>query len=134
MTTRDLGDLPRAQPPKTWKQFGDLQAILTSDLNMHHITATFVTRLLTPAQKELCAKICQDLHQRTLDDPTFMSKVITGDETWVDEYDPDTKQQSSQWKSTTSPRPKARQVHSATRSMFIVFCDIRGVVHRDFVP
>jgi hypothetical protein len=34
-----------------------------------------------------------------------------------------------------SPRPKkARQSHSATKSTLIVFFDIRGIVHREFVP
>ena len=74
-----------------------------SDLNMHRIAAKFVPRLLNLDQKEPCAKICQDLHQRALDDRTFMSRVITGDKTWVYGYDPETKQQSSQWKSLTSP-------------------------------
>ena len=35
-----------------------------------------------------------------------MSKVITGNEGWVYGYDPETKQQSSQWKSRVSPRQK----------------------------
>ena len=44
-----------------------------SDLNMHRIAAKFMPRLLILDQKEPCAKIGQDLHQRALDDPTFMS-------------------------------------------------------------
>ncbi|XP_041379455.1 protein GVQW3-like [Gigantopelta aegis] len=67
--------------------YGTVQAILTSDLNMHHIAAKFVPRLLTPDQKELRAEVCQDLHQRSLDDPTFMLRVITGHETWLYGYD-----------------------------------------------
>jgi len=69
-----------------------------------------------------------------VDDPSFMSRVITGDESWVYGYDPETKQQSSQWKSPGSPRPKkARQSRSTTKSM-LVFFDIRGIVHHEFVP
>ena len=46
--------------------------------------------------------------------------VITGDESWVYGYDPETKRQSSQCKSPTSPRPKkARQVKSNLKSMII---------------
>jgi hypothetical protein len=33
-----------------------------------------------------------------------------------------------------SPRPKARQIRSATKSMLIVFFDIRGIVHLEFAP
>ena len=44
------------------------------------------------------------------------------------------KQQSSQWKSPGSPRPKkARQSRSPTKSMLTVFFNIRGIVHHKFV-
>jgi hypothetical protein len=50
-------------------------------------------------------------------------------------YDPETKQQSSQWKSPNSLRPKkVCQVRSNVKSMLIVFFDIQGIVHKEFVP
>jgi len=105
--------------------YGTVQTILMCDFNMQHVAAKFVPRLLTPEQKEHHVAICQELRQRALDDPSFMSRVITGDESWVYGYDPETKQESSQWKIPGSPRPKeARQSHSATKSMLIVFFDI----------
>jgi len=112
-----------------------VQTIFTCDLNMYRIAAKFVPRPLTPEQKEHHVAICQELRQRAMDDPSFMSRVIIGDESWVYGYDPETKQQSSQWKSPGSPRlKKARQSRSATKSMLIVFFDIRGIVHHEFVP
>jgi hypothetical protein len=36
----------------------------------------------------------------------FLDRIITIDETWFHYYDPETKQQSSQWKHIDSPRPK----------------------------
>jgi hypothetical protein len=59
---------------------------------MQHIAANFVPSLLTPEQKEHHVAICQELHQRALDDPSIMSRVITGDESLVYSYDPETKQ------------------------------------------
>lgn len=115
--------------------FGSVQSILTSSLGMHRVAAKFVPRLLTHDQKQFRIEICQDLLQQSHADPTFLSRLITGDETWVYGYDPETKQQSSQWKRPSSPRPrKARQVRSATKSMMIVFFDIKGIVHREFLP
>jgi len=39
--------------------------------------------------------------------PAFLGNFITGDETWVYGYDPETRvQSSSQWKSPSSPRAK----------------------------
>jgi hypothetical protein len=56
-----------------------------------------------------------------------LSRVITDDESWIYSYDPETKQQSSQWKSPNSPRPKkARQVKSIVKCMLIIFFDIKG--------
>jgi hypothetical protein len=44
----------------------------------------------------------------------------------------ETKQQSSQWNSPNSPRPKkALQVRSNVKSMLIVFFDIQGTVHKE---
>ena len=61
--------------------------------------------------------------------------VITGDESWVYDYDLETKQQFMQWKTPSSLRPKkARQVRSNIKSMLIIFLDIRGIVHTEFVP
>jgi len=72
--------------------YGTVQTILMCDLNIHRVAAKFVPRLLTPEQKEHHVAICQELHQCALDDPSFMSRVITGDKSWVYRYDPETKQ------------------------------------------
>ena len=66
---------------------------------------------------------------------TFWACVITGDETWVYQYDPETKRQSAQWKTASSPRPKKfRQSKSRVKTMLLTFFDIRGIVHYEFVP
>jgi len=63
-----------------------------------------------------------------------MGQIITGDGTWVYGYDPETKRQSSQWKSADSPRPKkARQVWSKVKVMLIAFFDMEGIVHYEYV-
>jgi len=72
--------------------YGTVQTILTCDLNMHRVAAKFMPRLLTPKQKEHRVTICQELRQCALDNPSFMSRVITGDESWVYGFDPKTKQ------------------------------------------
>jgi hypothetical protein len=60
--------------------------------------------------------------------------VITGDESWIYGYDPETKQQSSQWKSPNSlGTKKVRQMKSNVESMLIIFSDIKGIVRNKFV-
>jgi len=64
-----------------------------------------------------------------------MGQIITGDETWVYGYDPETKRQPSQWKSAESPGPKkARQVRSKVKVMLIDFFDTECIVHYEYVP
>ena len=54
--------------------------------------------------------------------PEFIKTIVTGDETWVYGYDPETKFQSSQQKHPESPRPKkARQVRSNVKVMLTCF-------------
>jgi len=76
------------------------------ELGMHHVAAKSVPRIQTADQKQQHVNICTELRQLTSDDETFLSRVITGDESCVYGYDPEAKQQSSQWKSPMSPRPK----------------------------
>jgi hypothetical protein len=63
------------------------------------ITAEFVLCLLSEEQEER-VNTCQDPEERIEGDEELLSKIITGDETWVYGYDPETKQQSSQGKSS----------------------------------
>ena len=101
---------------------------------MHRVAAKFVPRILTADRKQQRV-VCTELRQLASDYETFLSRVITGDESWVYSYEPETKQQSSQGKSPTSPRPKkARQVKNNVKSMIITFFDVKVIVHKEFVP
>ncbi|XP_037504875.1 protein GVQW3-like [Rhipicephalus sanguineus] len=110
-------------------------SIMTEDLVMKRVAAKFVPKLLTVEQKQLRVEVSQDMLDFTSSDPNFMNTIITGDESWVYGYDPETKSQSSQWKHSTSPRPKkARQVRSNVKVMLSTFFDFRGVVDREYAP
>jgi hypothetical protein len=68
-------------------------------------------------------------------DPEFLNIVTSGDGLWVYVYDPGAKVQSSQWKHSTSPRPKkARQVRNNVKVMLTVFFDSLGAVHHECAP
>jgi [histone H3]-lysine36 N-dimethyltransferase SETMAR len=115
--------------------YGSVQSILTDNLQMRRVSAKFVPRLLTGEQKENRVSVCTELKDRLDAHPDFMAKIITGDESWVYGYDPETKIQSSQWKTSASPRPKkARQSKSNVKVMLIVFFDSEGIVRSEFVP
>jgi len=102
---------------------------------MRHVSVKSVPRLLTVEQKDERVSICTVLREQAQNDPNFMSSVITGDESWVYGYDPETKQMYSQSKTASSPQPKkARQVKSNVKTMLIAFFDIDGLVHHEYIP
>ena len=112
---------------------GSVHSILTENLNLRRVSAKFVPKLLMEQQKELRKKISEDMLDLANHDPEFIKTIITGDETWVCGYDPETKFQSSQWKHPKSPRPKkARQVRSNVKVMLTCFFDSRGIVHHEY--
>ena len=80
--------------------------ILNKILGMTHACAKFIPKLLTTEQKDLSSEIAQDNLDMVSDDENVLKKVITSDESWVYGYDPETKQQSSQWKRPDEPRSK----------------------------
>lgn len=115
--------------------YGSVQSILTTDLNMRQVTAKFVPPILTEEQKQQRLSISLELLERSASDSDFLRYIITGDETWVYGYDPETKVQGSQWKSPSAPRAKkARQSGSSIKVMLIVFFDLDGIVLAEFVP
>jgi hypothetical protein len=71
--------------------YGTCQCIFTEELMMRWITVKYVPRVLTYNQKQQCISVCCDFQEHVQNDPTFLAKIITGDETWVYGYDPRTK-------------------------------------------
>ena len=71
--------------------YGTCQRVLTEELGMQRVAAKFVPRILTADQMHQRVSVCTELRQLATDDETFLSRVITGDESWVCGYDPETK-------------------------------------------
>ena len=109
--------------------------ILNKILGMTRVCAKLIPKLLTTEQKDLCSKIAQHHLEMVNDDENVFKKVITGDKSRVYGYDPETKQQSSQWKRPDEPRPKqARQSRSHVKSMLIIFFHCEGAMHYEIAP
>jgi hypothetical protein len=63
-----------------------------------------------------------------------LCEIITGDEIWCFEYDPESRRQSLQQKQPTSPRSnEARMSKSQMKTMLITFFDVKGTVHFEFI-
>ena len=85
---------------------------------MRKLFAKMVPKNLTTLQKVNWRDVFLDLLDRLERVPEFFSRLITGDESWILEYDPDTKRQSREWHTENSPCPKrARMRKSKIKSM-----------------
>jgi hypothetical protein len=60
------------------------------------VAAKFVPELLSQEQQQLHLEVARDMLECANGDPEFLKTTITGDETWVYGYDPETKVWSSQ--------------------------------------
>jgi len=136
-------DLVRSHPRLTVRMISSVlnlkrqtvHEILTFELGMQKICAKLVPKILTNEQKENQRNVCLDLLERTENDKNFFKCVVTGDETWIFEYYPDTKRQSSEWHVSNLPRPKKASMNkSKIKTMLICFFDSQGVVHKEFLP
>jgi len=58
---------------------------------MRRIAAKFVPRLLNNDKRDHRVRVCTELQNAVRHDPNFLSSVITGDESWLCNYDPETK-------------------------------------------
>ena len=73
-----------------------VRTILLHDLGMRKVYAKMVPKILSEDQKQNRVKFCEDTLEKIKDDPDILRQIITGDETWVFQYDPETRRHSMQ--------------------------------------
>jgi len=96
--------------------------ILKEDLGKRKLCTHFIPHSFTLEQRKDQVTSYQDIIAMDDADNNFFNKIITGDETWCFAYDPETKQQSSEWVGETSPRlKKLKFQRSCIKTMLITF-------------
>ncbi|UYV62166.1 hypothetical protein LAZ67_1008078 [Cordylochernes scorpioides] len=109
--------------------------IVTKDLKLKKTPAKFIPRFLTNEQKLCRLATCENMLEMTRTDPEWKDKIITGDETWVYDYDPETKRQYAEWRGQSEPRPKkSRILKSRNKVLLVAFLDNKGIVHHEYLP
>ncbi|UYV77881.1 hypothetical protein LAZ67_15002660 [Cordylochernes scorpioides] len=109
--------------------------IVTKDLKLKKTPAKFIPRFLTNEQKLCRLATCENMLEMTRTDPEWKDKIITGDETWVYDYDPETKRQYAEWRGQGEPRPKkSRILKSRNKVLLVTFLDNKGIVHHEYLP
>ncbi|UYV65996.1 hypothetical protein LAZ67_3006106 [Cordylochernes scorpioides] len=96
-----------------------IDKILREHLGYSKVCAILVPKMLTEDHKRQRVEAAQkflDCHET--DGEELLDSIVTGDETWVHYTTPETKEQSKQWKHTSSPKPlKFKQTLSAGKLM-----------------
>jgi hypothetical protein len=77
----------------------------------------------------------QLLHRFHEEGNEFLQKVVAVDETWIRDFEPELKSQSSEWRGKSSPRPKKfKKAQSNVKKMMIFAYECKGVIMTDRVP
>ena len=75
-----------------------VRSIIYEDLGMRKLSAKWVPKCLNTDQKcQRCQSSEQHLEFFRRDPNDFLSRLVTVDETWLNHYDPETKQQSMEY-------------------------------------
>ena len=94
-------------------------SIIHEDLDIRKLSAKWVPKYLNADHEH---QRCQSSEQRLeffrRDPHDFLSRFVTMDETWLYHYDPETKQQSMEWRHSGSPRPKKNPLEKFSPRFF----------------
>jgi hypothetical protein len=83
--------------------------IMTQTLQKRKVAAKWVPRRLSEEQKAARKRVAEELLRRyEAEGEQFLNRIVAIDETWIRDFEPQLKSQSSQWKHAASPRPKKK--------------------------
>lgn len=114
---------------------GSIHTIIHRELLMRKVCARWVPRNLTEAHKTQRIEAAREFFQRfqVFGDELF-NQIVTGDESWVHHYTPETKRQSMSWIGPGESAPKKfKTQHSAGKVMLSVFWDTEGILLEDYL-
>ena len=82
-------------------------SIIREDFDMRKLSAKWVPKCPNADRKRQRCQLSEQLLEFfRRDQNDFLSRLVTMDETWLNHYDPQTKQQTMEWRHSGSPRSK----------------------------
>ena len=104
--------------------------ILREQLGLCKICAPWVPHLLTDEQKQSRVRLAlQVIEKYDKCDPRHLEEIVTGDETWIYHFQPNSKAKNKVWVSSEGDRPViARHCKTSNRMLYAIFFDSKGPV------
>jgi len=108
---------------------GSAYSLIHDSLKFSKVCARWVPRELREERKHKRLDVCSRHLARYREGDNFLQQIVTGDETWILHYEPESKQQSMQLKHPSSPVAKKFKMQpSAGKLMLTVFWDSQGPI------
>lgn len=107
-----------------------IQKILHEALGVRKLVCRWIPHLLSDDHKAARVRWCKKTLQRfNRGESNHVYKIISGDESWIYAYDPDSKQQSTIWVFQDEPKPtKVIRSRSTSKKMVATFVGKTGHV------
>ena len=104
--------------------------IVRDDLGYRKACSRWFRRQLSDDCKRARQTICQEhLDHHACEGDVFLHRIVTGDESWVYHYEPESKRQSMRWKHLSSPANKQFKTQASTgKVMLTIFWNVSGPI------
>ncbi len=113
-----------------------ISRIIRDELGFRKLSARWVPRLLTDDHKRQRLEAAQaffKLYRKEKD--SLYDRIVTGDETWIHHFTPESKKSSMQWCAPGEPPPKKAKVQASVgKVMATVFWDAKGILLIEYMP
>ena len=99
------------------------------------VSARWVPKKITVEHKHKCLEIYKpSLYCYNNDGEEVLSRIVTGDKTWVHHYSPESRRQSMKWKHFGSPvKKKFKTQLSAGKVMLTIFWDSKRPILENYL-
>ena len=110
--------------------------ILRERLGLHKICACWVPYLLNDEQKQSRVRLASQVIEKYDEcDQRLLEEIVTGNETWIYHFQPDSKARNKVWVSSEGGRPViARRCKTSNHMLYAIFFDSKGPVLQIPVP
>ena len=114
---------------------GSVHTIVTERLNWRKVSAQWVPHSLQPQQEACRMAHCIDhLQHYAREGNKFLARVVVGNESWCHHFEPESKQQSLQWRHPGSPQSrKSKAIPTSAVKFLLIFFDQDGSLLIDFL-